>query len=396
MSKKIHIVFVNFHYFEGNSGLHIHPLANELCLLGYQVTILTPGNKTTISTLDDKALYHMQCYSSEEKIDSSNGVVFIAWTPREIVRKKTLALTNEYNAPYFVHLEDNEEQIIRDNLGSHFNNLNDGDIDYFDKITPENISHPIRYKDFLKGSKGITCIIETLKDFIPHNIPSFTFWPSCEKDFFLMPNEIEKKRKNEYNIPEEQVVIFYSGNMHLSNVSEVTTLYEAIYLLNKQGEKVTLLRTGKNYTDFSKSVDLSQPYYIELGDQPLRNNINYISISDILVQPGIDNEFNHYRFPSKLPMFLASGKPVVLSDTNLGLFLTDWENCLKFVENDAEELAHKISLLIRNKLLARHIGNNGRLFAEKNFSWQKSALGFCDFIEKTISNETVYRNSYTE
>ena len=46
--------------------------------------------------------------------------------------------------------------------------------------------------------------------------------------------------------------------------------------------------------------------------------------ADILVQPdGSPGPFNDYRFPSKLPDFFASGRPVVLPKTNIGLYLSE-------------------------------------------------------------------------
>jgi glycosyltransferase involved in cell wall biosynthesis len=384
----MHIVFVNYNVFEGNSGLHIHPLANELSLLGHKVTVLLPADFPEKSTLSDTPLYAVQSFSDSNKLDIRDSIVFIAWTPREIVRKKTLRLAKEYNAPYFVHLEDNEEQIILDNL-----NLSREQLfaiktkDIKNKIS-ENISHPKKYQDFLKKAKGVTCIINTLEDFIPLNIPRLTFWPSCENDFYKIPLAPVSEVKKELQIDNDAITIFYPGNLHKSNSKEITTLYESISILNNLEKKITLIRTGKNFTDFTKKIDLKMPYFIELGEQTLANNVRYISAANFLIQPGIDNSFNRYRFPSKIPMFLASGRPLIIGDTNFGRYLKDWFNCLKFVKDDPFELAHKITLLIERPLLSQKLGENGRQFAEDTFSWQKSADKLLSFLLKTLKQET--------
>ena len=53
-----------------------------------------------------------------------------------------------------------------------------------------------------------------------------------------------------------------------------------------------------------------------------------LASTDILVQPGRADSFNDYRFPSKLPEFFASRKPVILPRTNLGLAVRDWSGAL--------------------------------------------------------------------
>ena len=44
-----------------------------------------------------------------------------------------------------------------------------------------------------------------------------------------------------------------------------------------------------------------------------------LRLADVLVQPGESNRFNTHRLPSKLPEFLASGRPVIMPRANLGL-----------------------------------------------------------------------------
>ena len=62
----------------------------------------------------------------------------------------------------------------------------------------------------------------------------------------------------------------------------------------------------------------------------------------MLVQPGRPDAFNDYRFPSKLPEFLASGRPVMLPRTNIGLHLEDGVEALLLGHGDADEIADKV------------------------------------------------------
>jgi glycosyltransferase involved in cell wall biosynthesis len=380
----MHIVFINYNKFEGNSGIHIHPLANELVQMGHEVTVYLPSEQSTKCSLNDKALYTSRSFNDERMLHNQKGIIFISWTPREIVRKKTINLCTEYKAPYFVHLEDNEEQIIEDSLNIPIEHLSLMEGPILDQMIPENISHPIYYKDFINGSNGVTCIINTLEEFVPKHIPAISFWPACENEIYEITLDRNQQIRKDIGIEQDEYVIFYPGNIHTSNIRDVMELYTAISILNKENRKVKLIRTGQNYVNVDQYIDLNRPYYMEMGECPLSANIKYIAAADIVIQPGKDNNFNHFRFPSKIPMFLASGRPLILGNTNFGEYLTDWKNCVKFVNGDSEELVQKILLLLNAPKLAFEIGKKGRQFALENFCWHKSARIFENFILSNI------------
>ena len=83
-----------------------------------------------------------------------------------------------------------------------------------------------------------------------------------------------------------------------------------------------------------------------------------LAAADILVQPGRSNPYNDYRFPSKLPDFLASGRPVVLPRTNIGLHLRDGAEALILERCDAAESSEKVALLAANPELRLNISPN--------------------------------------
>ena len=80
-------------------------------------------------------------------------------------------------------------------------------------------------------------------------------------------------------------------------------------------------------------------HVVRVPAQPRSEVPRYMRLADVLVQPGRSNGFNDYRLPSKLPEFLATGRPVVLPATNLGRFLEDGEECILLRRGDALEIA---------------------------------------------------------
>jgi glycosyltransferase involved in cell wall biosynthesis len=94
--------------------------------------------------------------------------------------------------------------------------------------------------------------------------------------------------------------------------------------------------------------------------------------------------FNDYRIPSKLPEFFAMGLPVILPRTNVGLLVRDGEECLLLEQGDAEDIALKVERVLHDDALAARLGRGARSFAERTFSWERSAQALQAFYETTL------------
>src|SRR5204863_4666592 len=95
----------------------------------------------------------------------------------------------------------------------------------------------------------------------------------------------------------------------------------AIGELNTRGIAAKLLRTGDDFYPFlSANEEWVRRYEIKLGRVEWSVIPQILNAADVLVQPGRDDAFNSYRLPSKLPEFMAVGKPVIMPRSNLGRF----------------------------------------------------------------------------
>jgi glycosyltransferase involved in cell wall biosynthesis len=241
----------------------------------------------------------------------------------------------------------------------------------------------------MAGARGFTCIIEALLDFKPENVPGFVFWPSCEPEVFELSPESSPGDKLRWGLDPKGVALFYPGNAHLLNYEEIVQLYAAAALLRKSGLPVQIIKFGNYIMDVQALI--FEPLGLRDAVVDLTDRITPAEIpqvmraADILVQPGEDNPFNHYRFPCKLPLFLASARPVILPPSNLGKHLSDGENCLLLRDRKAEAIAAAVKLLLNNPRKAGAIGLAGRDFARKHFSWDKSAAGLKNFYDKLLS-----------
>ncbi|MDR2124785.1 MAG: hypothetical protein LBP38_07405 [Desulfovibrio sp.] len=377
------IIFVSYYSLDNNSGMHIFNLANELTALGAECAAYTPGRP-------DAAKEHgeplFRVYGSElspqrlARLLSRNRDDFIVhlWTPRERPRRMAEPLAAALGAPLVVHMEDNEEDIFNSHIALRADVDADDEASWLPGGPLDGWSHPVRYREVLARAAGYTCVIDSLLDFKPAHVPGHVIRPSCGNEVFDVPPHSLPEEKVSLGIAPESPVLFYPGSMHFSNYVEICSLYSAACMLRKGGLPIRIIKHGHYCIALSDLLGSQgiEDCLTDLTDTAKSSDIPRIMRAvDYLVQPGVDNAFNHYRFPCKLPLFLASGRPVILPKSNLGRLLTHGKNCL-LLENASDpvgEICSLLMLLINNPHLASAIGAAGREFAREYFSWRKTA-----------------------
>jgi len=332
--------------FTGNTALHVHAIASELARKGFSPAIAVPAN---VATVDDvgRPPFPVLSFGEATKslvFDDRRGPDLLhAFTPRREVRRITLALATRYQCPYVVHLEDNEDAIGR--AGGY-----EGEA-------------------FLNGALGVSAVIARLLEFAPPDVPSVVVWPGFD-EAVLAPRRGRGAVRAELGL-EGTLTLVYNGNVHDANFEEVRNLYLTVEQLRRRGHAVVLVRTGWNFVPRSHLPRLGDGL-VELGWVSRRRVPDLLAAADILVQPGRPGAFNDYRFPSKLPEFLASGRPVVLPRTNIGLRLRDGAEALMLDSGTPDEIAERVARLAQDPLLRADIGHRGRRFALEALRWSNS------------------------
>ena len=362
----------------------VSALAEELTLLGHDVVMLIPNSIRTVER-HRRPIFPIMLFQEAltEEIPFATGSepeLLHAWTPRQHVRNITLTLAKKHLCPYVLHMEDNEEQIVADEMKTlRFSELLELPLIYQDLLIDNYRSHPTHYRSFAEGAVGYTCLIDRLLEFKPPHIPGLVFWAGYEKEFAPLP-EPSAHLRAKYGLSEHETVVLYSGNVHRSIVTDVRNLYLAVALLRKRGLCIRLLRTGWNHADLHLGDDNAiSEAAIEVGFVDRAEMPGLLSISDLLVQPGKSDSFNDYRFPSKLPEYLVSGKPVILPASNIGNALIDGRHVLKLHDGTLAELVRRMSQVVSNPTLALNLGRESRAFALETLSWSKSARELNEF-----------------
>lgn len=372
------IILISHSNFLGNSAMHVFSMAEQLQVLGHEVVMLVPDGMETVER-HRKPVFPIRLYQDAldgKEIFENGGKpdLIHAWSPREHVRKVTLQLTSKYECPYVLHMEDNEEQIVTDELKNiDFEELKKYPKIYQDFLTKSYRSHPTHYREFAERAAGYTCLIDRLLEFKPSNVPGAMFWPGFDPEFENLPVDAGAARAR-YGISTDEIIVLYSGNVHHSIAADVRNLYLAVAILRARGQRIRLLRTGWN----NAPIDvLSEPTvadcFIELGFVDRSEMPMLLAMADLLVQPGRSDPFNDFRFPSKLPEFLISGKPVILPDSNIGNALVDGHHVLKLHDGSLSELLERMEQLIIDRKLAESLGRESRAFAQDHLRWSQAA-----------------------
>ena len=368
------ILFVLYHDFTSNSAIHVHNFANHLASFGHSVGVAVPDNQETVEHLGGRA-YSVAPFPqfdgdwSNIFANRAGPDVVHAWTPRENVRLFCEKLKGLGAFRLVVHLEDNEELILESNMGESFAALENAP----SSEIPGNLVHPRTYRRFLGGADGITIIMDRLERFVPEATPRALLWPGADTTLFF-PREKNRATLASLEVPPENLVLCYTGNVHSANAREVRSLYVAVAMLNREGIPATLLRAGADYCSFLGEDDSwARQHSIDLGYIRHLEVAELLSLADYLIQPGVDDLFNEFRLPAKLPEFFAMGLPVILPRTNVGRFARHGLDAWVLEKVDALGIVEAVHALRANPALAQQLAKGASMFAEEHFSWSKNS-----------------------
>jgi glycosyltransferase involved in cell wall biosynthesis len=381
---------VYFGPFDVNSGIQAYHFGNELTDLGWEVIIAGRGDPARARTVGEP---RFECISHDqvgarlrELRRSPRETAVLAWTPRERVRRMALDAARELEAPYVVHLEDNEELLIESATGRSLDELRRLPLRQQDSLVPIDLIHPTHHREFLDRAAGITVITEALDEFNLAGRPHRVVRPGIDLERFRP--DLEAPSRREIGLGEDDFVLVYHGTIHYANQHEMLSLYLAVKLLQRRGHPVRLVRLG--HTEFGgpdpRSFRALGDGVVELGPVAWREIPAYLALADAYVQPGPPDDFNRYRLPSKLPEFLAMGRPVILPHCNIGNDLRHGEDALLLEQGNAIEIVARVEELLADRDLAQRLGAGARRFAAESLSWEANAAGLADFLRQAYAD----------
>jgi glycosyltransferase involved in cell wall biosynthesis len=378
------ILYVYFGPFDVNSGIQAFHFGNELTEQGWEVTLAGVGDPQRIEAVGHPLF---ECVSHETLGERAKAGAFgreetivCGWTPREPVRSQVMNLVSHLRVPYVIHLEDNEHYLVETITGMKLDELQRLPLRAQDRLAPPDLIHPSHHVEFLRGAAGITVITEELNDFNAGHRPHHVARPGIDAERFS-PDRPTRKTREQLGLRPEEFVLVYHGTIHYANQHEMMSLYVAVQLLRRRGHPVRLVRLG--HSEFGgvdpRAFRAVSDGVLELGRVDWREMPDYLALADAFVQPGACDDFNRYRLPSKLPEFLAMGRPTIVPHCNIGHDLTHGENALLLEQGNAIEIMARVEDLLGDRELAGRLGEGARRFALEELSWRDNAAALGDF-----------------
>jgi glycosyltransferase involved in cell wall biosynthesis len=369
----VNVVFVSHCDFTGNSALHVLAVAAGLHERGVSPVIAVPSNAGTVDDVGRPSFpvltYEQACTGALSFPDGRGPDLVHCFTPREIVRRPAAELVRLHGCPYVVHLEDNEEVVTSVELRNlPFALLRLVPRPLLDRLIGSRF-HPIEGPRFLDGAAGVTVIVARLLELVPTAVPAAVVGAGFD-EAVLSPQRSRDDVRTELGLTADDLAIVYTGSVHRVNLADMRDLYEAVARLRRDGRPVVLVKTGTNTPEHPDLPALGEGLR-DLGWVARDAVPDLLNAADILVQPGRPGRYNDYRLPSKLPDFLASGKPVILPRANIGLELENGREALVLDRCDDEEIAAAVVRLADDHELRRSIGEQGRVFALRQLGWSQ-------------------------
>lgn len=391
---KIKILMSGYDDFTGPGMKHLYKFADILEQNGFSVLVLYPGSPKSILSmgetpkfdlcnleLDGLSLNHRMI---AEIADFKPDIAHL-WTPRYIPSLVGIEAKRAHGSRLIVHYEDNEKVLY----------------DFWRKrpCSKGSMIWAINPKTFAMLNELADCftaICEPLRAYLTkrHNKNTFLLYPGADLKRFR-PMAKDPNLMDKFAL-QNRIVLMYAGTIHDANLEDFVSVVEALAAIKNRYAQIMLVHCGLDICGQNiprRVSDLGvQKNILFLGRIDFRMMHRYLSIADILIQPGRNNDFNEYRLPAKLPEYLAMGKPVIMFSAGIGEELVEGKEVLKLHHGDAGELAERIEELIINKELRNELSSGARRKAEEMFDWEKNAQGLIGIYEKMAKDSGRGRN----
>jgi len=188
--------------------------------------------------------------------------------------------------------------------------------------------------------------------------------------------------------------VVYAGILNQSK-DGVLDIIRAFYRLNQVYHDKKLVLMGdidaseckeKIYEVISEN-NLKEDVIIT-GYVPRAEMVNRVKAADVLILAKPSGLQSEHSFPTKIGEYLASGKPVVL--TNVGCisqYLTDGINAFIAQPNNIDSLSGKLLEVYSNYKVSVEIGRKGQQVATDLFDYRNQSRFIIDFFRERISNK---------
>lgn len=207
--------------------------------------------------------------------------------------------------------------------------------------------------------------------------------------FYKLPMSVEIQRFANVtpHINDEFQYIVYCGLE--PEIDGLDLLLEAFLNIHQDLATVKLLIVGDNpnglflqYRKFVKDNNL-QDKVLFTGSVSRSEIPGYLHSASLLALTRVNTITAHGGFPTKLGEYLATRKPVLVTNTGeIKSYLTNNQSAFIIEPNDVKAIEDKIKYIVNNYHTAIKVGKEGYKVAMNCFDYKTQAIGLINFIEE--------------
>ncbi|MCI9448238.1 MAG: glycosyltransferase family 4 protein [Lachnospiraceae bacterium] len=173
--------------------------------------------------------------------------------------------------------------------------------------------------------------------------------------------------------PSEELWLGYCGT--LGSSYDLTTVFDALKLVSEKGicpPKFIIMGDGPRKSEFANYAKCNGIYCKFMGLLPYEKMCGIIKSCDMVINPITHGAAQ--SIINKHADYAASGLPVLNTQENVEYrkLIEQYQMGFNCKNNDSADLAEKMILLISDKALREHMGNNARRCAEERFDRRHS------------------------
>ncbi len=233
------------------------------------------------------------------------------------------------------------------------------------------------YKNSLKRLNGLISMTKVVRDFY-RGICDYDF-PSLIMPMTVEPERFIYSRNNQQNLK----IITYIGNLEIYK-DNIDILIESFSLFCKERNdyKLWLVGEGKDEHKLKQKVNqMGLSNYVVFKGSKSRNEIpEILAISSILVLTRVKTARSDGGFPTKLGEYLASGKPVILTNVGeINEYIIDRVNAFLVEPNNIKAFSNCLLYVANHYEEAIKVGLEGKKLAEGVFNYKTQAVRMYDF-----------------
>lgn len=329
-------IFIHYSNINTNSYNHIVCYAKNLARFKFTFPIIVLNTNSILFFIKNGCLHlSKRVFLSFSAIIPQNSILHF-WSPRKYIYDYFITLGKRLKL--VLHMEDN-----------------------YQYLSKENSNNCISHKDIIALISAFDYVTTINKNiFYLYRLP-------LQKYILLRPPTVIHKISYSKN----KCGILHLGTINQYNVSQVLQILKSNFLASEEFKLV-----GKNfYPKFFNDLKNCDDYGF------VKEKELYEILSNTLISfvPYLAHEFDHYRYPSKVPDLLTAGVPTLLPDYE---YYQDIFNEFPELKYDKPQKGRPIENLDELVIKARHDAYRNELsqFARDYFSNQKSFLDFVSMV----------------